>query len=82
MAVVRGDVNYIRIGARSNVQDGSVLHVSRPYPGNDSGWALIAGAARDWFAKSPQRISTLGATGGVVMIGLGVGSLFVGHPGK
>jgi carbonic anhydrase/acetyltransferase-like protein (isoleucine patch superfamily) len=43
MAVVRGDVNQIRIGARSNVQDGSVLHVSRPYPGNDSGWALIIG---------------------------------------
>ena len=29
MAVVRGDVNYITIGARSNVQDGSVLHVNR-----------------------------------------------------
>ena len=43
MAVVRGDVNRIRIGARSNVQDGSVLHVSRPYPGNDSGWPLIIG---------------------------------------
>ena len=43
MAVVRGDVNVIRIGARSNVQDGSVLHVSRPYPGNDSGWALVIG---------------------------------------
>ena len=26
-AVVRGDVNIIRIGQRSNVQDGSVLHV-------------------------------------------------------
>jgi carbonic anhydrase/acetyltransferase-like protein (isoleucine patch superfamily) len=25
------------------VQDGSVLHVSRPYPGNDHGWALILG---------------------------------------
>ncbi len=43
MAVVRGDVNRIVIGARSNVQDGSVLHVSRPYPGNDSGWPLIIG---------------------------------------
>jgi carbonic anhydrase/acetyltransferase-like protein (isoleucine patch superfamily) len=43
MAVVRGDVNQVRIGARSNVQDGSVLHVSRPYPGNDSGWPLIIG---------------------------------------
>lgn len=26
-AVVRGDVHYIRIGARSSIQDGSVLHV-------------------------------------------------------
>jgi carbonic anhydrase/acetyltransferase-like protein (isoleucine patch superfamily) len=43
MAVVRGDVNRIRIGARSNVQDGSVLHVSRPYPGNDAGWPLVIG---------------------------------------
>lgn len=25
-AVLRGDVNYIRIGARTNIQDGSVLH--------------------------------------------------------
>ena len=26
--VVRGDVNYVRIGTRSNVQDGSVVHVT------------------------------------------------------
>ncbi|MDP3209534.1 MAG: LysE family translocator [Rhodoglobus sp.] len=45
----------------------------------DSVWALTAGVARDWFARSPRRIETLGATGGVVMIGLGVGSLFVGN---
>ena len=43
MAVVRGDVNFIRIGARSNVQDGSVLHVSRPYAGNASGFPLVIG---------------------------------------
>jgi carbonic anhydrase/acetyltransferase-like protein (isoleucine patch superfamily) len=43
MAVVRGDVNYIRIGARSNVQDGSVLHVTRPYPGSEAGWPLLVG---------------------------------------
>jgi gamma-carbonic anhydrase len=31
--VIRGDVNYIRIGARTNVQDASVLHVMRDeYP--------------------------------------------------
>jgi len=27
--VIRGDVHYIRIGARSNIQDGSVLHVMK-----------------------------------------------------
>ena len=27
--VIRGDVHWIRIGARSNIQDGSVLHVMR-----------------------------------------------------
>ena len=43
LAVVRGDVNHIRIGARSNVQDGSVLHVSRPSQGNETGWPLIIG---------------------------------------
>ena len=28
MCLVRGDVNTIRIGARSNIQDGTVIHVS------------------------------------------------------
>lgn len=27
-SVVRGDVNYIRIGSRTNIQDNSVIHVS------------------------------------------------------
>ena len=32
-AVIRGDVNYISIGKRTNIQDGCVLHVSRKsYP--------------------------------------------------
>jgi threonine/homoserine/homoserine lactone efflux protein len=37
----------------------------------DSVWALAAGTARAWFAKSPRRISTLSGAGGVMMIGLG-----------
>jgi carbonic anhydrase/acetyltransferase-like protein (isoleucine patch superfamily) len=41
--VLRGDVNRIRIGARSNVQDGSVIHVDSPRPGNDAGHATIIG---------------------------------------
>ncbi|HEV8159800.1 MAG TPA: gamma carbonic anhydrase family protein [Pyrinomonadaceae bacterium] len=27
-SILRGDVNYIRIGARTNIQDASVIHVS------------------------------------------------------
>lgn len=27
--IVRGDVNYIRIGERTNIQDGTVIHVTR-----------------------------------------------------
>ncbi|MBC7443383.1 MAG: LysE family translocator [Ramlibacter sp.] len=37
----------------------------------DSTWALAAGSARDWFAKSPRRMEHLSATGGVMMVGLG-----------
>jgi len=37
----------------------------------DSIWALIAGTARDWFAKSPKRVERLGTAGGAMMIGLG-----------
>lgn len=45
----------------------------------DSVWALAAGAARDWFGRSPRRLSRLGATGGVAMIGLGVGLAATGN---
>ncbi|WP_104173762.1 LysE family translocator [Arthrobacter sp. Y81] len=38
---------------------------------SDSIWALVAGTARQWFARSPRRISTLGTTGGAMMIALG-----------
>jgi carbonic anhydrase/acetyltransferase-like protein (isoleucine patch superfamily) len=41
--VLRGDVNHIRIGARSNLQDGSVIHVDSPRPGNEAGLPTIIG---------------------------------------
>ena len=43
MAVARGDVQAIRIGARTNVQDGSVLHVTQDNRFNPGGRALIIG---------------------------------------
>lgn len=41
--VLRGDVNRIRIGARTNVQDGTVIHVDSPKPGNPAGLPTIIG---------------------------------------
>jgi threonine/homoserine/homoserine lactone efflux protein len=38
---------------------------------SDSCWVIAASRARDWFARKPQRLDHLGATGGVMMIGLG-----------
>ncbi|MCB9957346.1 MAG: gamma carbonic anhydrase family protein [Rhodospirillaceae bacterium] len=29
--LVRGDINYIRIGARTNIQDGTIMHVAGPH---------------------------------------------------
>ncbi|WP_326770578.1 LysE family translocator (plasmid) [Streptomyces sp. NBC_01591] len=39
---------------------------------SDSLWGLIAATGRDWFARSPQRLSLVGGVGGLTMIGLGV----------
>ena len=41
--VLRGDVNRIRIGARTNIQDGSVLHVDSPRPDRPGGHPTIIG---------------------------------------
>ncbi|SKA53666.1 putative lipopolysaccharide biosynthesis O-acetyl transferase WbbJ [Photobacterium toruni] len=43
LVVARGDVNYIEIGQRSNIQDGSILHVSRTSTTNPEGYPLIIG---------------------------------------
>ncbi|RDS81469.1 gamma carbonic anhydrase family protein [Dyella psychrodurans] len=42
-AVLRGDVHYIRIGARSNVQDGTVVHVTHDGPYSPGGFPTIVG---------------------------------------
>ena len=46
----------------------------------DSVWALVAGRARDWFARSPRRLERLGAGGGALMIGLGLSVAVAGRP--
>jgi len=39
---------------------------------SDSVWGMAAATARDWFARSPRRLSLVGGIGGLGMIGLGV----------
>lgn len=43
LVAARGDVNTISIGARTNVQDGTVLHVTRQSSTNPDGFPLIIG---------------------------------------
>lgn len=43
LVAARGDVNAIRIGARSNIQDGSVLHVTRKSAALPDGLPLLIG---------------------------------------
>lgn len=43
LVAARGDVNYITIGKRTNIQDGSVLHVTRKSNSNAHGFPLIIG---------------------------------------
>lgn len=43
--VIRADVNHIRIGARTNVQDGSIVHVTHEGPfTRPGGWPTLIGA--------------------------------------
>lgn len=44
MVVIRGDINHIHIGQRTNIQDGSVLHVTHGGPfTTPDGFPLIIG---------------------------------------
>jgi carbonic anhydrase/acetyltransferase-like protein (isoleucine patch superfamily) len=44
MVVARGDINSIYIGARTNIQDGTILHVSHDSEFAPGGFALHLGA--------------------------------------
>lgn len=45
----------------------------------DALWALLAGSARQWFARSPRRMSGIRASGGALMVGLGAGLALTGN---
>ncbi|KNC10599.1 hypothetical protein AC791_06580 [Klebsiella sp. RIT-PI-d] len=44
LVVIRGDVHYVEIGARTNIQDGSVLHVTHKSSFKPEGNPLLIGS--------------------------------------
>ena len=67
-AVARGDVNYIRIGCNSNIQDLSMLHVSSPSAEKPNGSPLIIGDE----VTVGHRVTLHGCTiGNRVLVGMG-----------
>ena len=67
--VVRGDVNFIRIGARTNVQDGTVVHVSHDGPhAKLGGFATVIG---DDVTIGHKAIIHACRIGDAVLVGMG-----------
>jgi threonine/homoserine/homoserine lactone efflux protein len=46
---------------------------------SDGLWGLAAGTARERLAASPRRLEAIGGTGGIVLIGLGIGLAVTGR---
>ena len=68
LVAIRGDVNDISIGARSNIQDGSVLHNTSPDSSPPNGFALKVGADVTVGHKAILHGCTIGNR---VLIGMG-----------
>jgi len=66
--VVRGDVNSIRIGARSNIQDATVIHVTHDGPYTPGGIATVLGADVTVGHRCLLHACTIG---NVCLIGMG-----------
>jgi carbonic anhydrase/acetyltransferase-like protein (isoleucine patch superfamily) len=68
MAVLRGDVNTIRLGDRSNVQDGCVLHVTHDGPFSPGGLPLVVGDDVTVGHHAVLHACTLGSR---ILVGMG-----------
>jgi len=68
LVAARGDVNHIKIGARTNIQDGSVLHVTRKSNNNPLGNPLIIGEDVTIGHKAMLHGCTIGNR---VLVGMG-----------
>ena len=44
-AVLRGDINYIKVGDYSNIQDGAVIHLADEYPCEIGDWVTVGHGA-------------------------------------
>lgn len=75
--VIRGDVNAIRIGKRTNIQDQTMLHVTRPHQaGEGKGPGAKAGAGSPLLVGDDvtvgHRVTLHGCTiGNRVLVGMG-----------
>lgn len=68
LCVLRGDVNTIRIGCRSNIQDGSVLHVSHSTAAKPAGSPLVIGDEVTIGHRAMLHGCTIGSR---VLVGMG-----------
>ncbi len=60
--VLRGDTNYIRVGTRTNVQDGTVIHVAREGRGTEIGSGVMIGHMAMVHACTIQDHAMIGMT--------------------
>lgn len=68
LVAIRGDVNQVRIGARTNIQDGSVLHVTHKSASNPQGFPLVIGDDVTVGHKAMLHACTIGNR---VLVGMG-----------
>lgn len=68
LVAIRGDVNKVIIGKRSNIQDGSVLHVTHKSASNPEGFPLVIGEDVTVGHKAMLHGCTIGNR---VLIGMG-----------
>jgi len=76
--VLRGDVQGITVGARTNIQDGSVVHVTSPSPGNPEGFPTRIGQGVTIGHRAIVHACTVGdycliGMGAIIMDGAVVG---------
>lgn len=68
LVAIRGDVNRVTIGKRSNIQDGCVLHVTHKSAANPEGYPLVIGEDVTVGHKAMLHGCTIGNR---VLVGMG-----------